>query len=452
MRAPRRPFATVMASVMAVVMAGAVLGACDLAPDWFGGTEAPPLPGQRLSVLALEGTVEPDPRIADLDVRLPRPYVNESWPQSGGYPDHAMHHLAGGDRLEPFWRADIGEGSGDDGRILTTPVVAGGRIFAIDAVAEISAFDADSGVLLWSIDPRLEDGEEDGFGGGLALAHGLLFASTGFGHVLALDPSNGAVIWRRDIGIPMRAAPVVAGERVFAVTYDNQLWVLAAADGAVQWSHAGISETAGLLGAAVPAVDGGIVIAPYSSGELLAFRVENGRTVWTDSLGAQRPGTGSLAALNDINGSPVIDRGIAYAISHGGRLVAIDVRTGSRVWEQDIAGLNTPWVAGEFIFVVTVDGDVVCLARLNGRVRWVHSLPRFEDEEEREDPVFWSGPLLLSDRLIVLGSNGDALAISPYSGRLLGRLEMPYGVRVSPIAANGTLYVLTDDGDLIALR
>ena len=132
--------------------------------------------------------------------------------------------------------------------------------------------------------------------------------------------------------------------------------------------------------------------------------------------------------------------------------MAIDVRTGSRVWEQDIAGLNTPWVAGEFIFVVTVDGDVVCLARRNGRVRWVHSLPRFEDEDSRDEPVFWNGPLLLSDRLIVLGSNGDALAISPYTGRLLGSLKMPFGVRVGPIAANGTLYVLTDDGDLIALR
>ena len=438
--------------LFAVVLAGATLAACDLMPDWFGATEAPPLPGTRLSVLALESTIKPDPRIADLDVRLPRPYVNESWPQSGGYPDHAMHHLAGGDRLAPIWRVSIGEGSGDDGRILTTPVVADGRIFTIDSVAEISAFDANTGEQLWSLDPRLEDGEEDGFGGGLALAHGLLFASTGFGHVLALDPTNGALVWRQDIGIPMRAAPVAAGKRVFAITYDNQLWVLSADDGAVQWSHAGISETAGLLGAAAPAVDGDIVIVPYSSGELLALRVENGRTVWTDSLGSQRPGTGSLSALNDINGSPVIDRGVVYAISHGGHLVAIDVRTGTRVWEQDIAGLNTPWIAGEYLFVVTVDGDVVCLSRRNGRVRWVRSLPRFEDEENRDDPVFWNGPLLLSDRLIVLGSNGDALAISPYSGRLLGRIEMPYGVRVAPIAANGTLYILTDDGDLIALR
>ncbi len=438
--------------LLAVVLAGAALSGCGLTDEWLGYTEAPPLPGQRLSVLALESTIEPDPRIANLDVRLPKPYFNKSWPQAGGYPDHAMHHLAGRERLAPLWRSSIGEGSGDDGRILSTPVVANGRVFTIDSAAEISAFEVTSGERLWRLDVRLEDGEKDGFGGGLALAHGRLFVSTGFGHVLALDPASGAELWRENIGIPMRAAPVVVGERLFAITYDNQLWALSAVDGEVQWSHSGISETAGFLGAAVPAVGSDIVIAPYSSGELLALRVENGRTIWTDSLGAQRPGTGSLAALNDINGSPVIDRGVAYAISHGGRLVAIDLRTGSRVWEQDIAGLNTPWIAGEFIFVMTVDGDVVCLTKRNGRVRWVQSLPRFEDSEERDEPVFWNGPLLLSDRLIVLGSNGDALAISPYSGRLLGKLELPHSVRVAPIAANGTVYILTDDGDLIALR
>jgi len=437
---------------LAVIVAGAAIGACDLGDEWLGYNEAPPLPGQRLSVLALESIIEPDPRIANLDVRLPKPYVNESWPQAGGYPDHAMHHLAGGERLAPFWRANIGEGSGDDGRILNTPVVANGRVFTIDALAEISAFDAKNGERLWHLDVRLKDGEKDGFGGGLAFAHGRLFVSTGFGHVLALDPSNGNELWRENIGIPMRAAPVVVGERLFAVTYDNQLWALSATNGEILWSHSGISESAGFLGAAVPAVGGEIVITPYSSGELLALRVENGRTIWTDSLGAQRPGTGSLAALNDINGSPVIYRGVAYAISHGGRLVAIDVRTGRRIWEQDIAGLNTPWIAGEFIFVVTVDGDVVCLARRNGQVRWVHSLPRFEDAEERDKPMFWNGPLLLSDRLLVLGSNGAALSISPYSGRLLGKLELPHGVRVAPIAANGTVYILADDGDLIALR
>ena len=128
------------------------------------------------------------------------------------------------------------------------------------------------------------------------------------------------------------------------------------------------------------------------------------------------------------------------------------MRSGSRVWEKNIAGLNTPWIAGDYLFIVTVDGDVVCLSKDNGRVRWVRSLPRFVDSDSRDEPIFWNGPLLLSDRLIVLNSIGDAVAISPYTGSLLGRIELPSEVRVPPIAANGIVYILSDDGDLIALQ
>lgn len=437
--------------VVSTLIAFLSLSACEF-PDWFGATEIPPLPGKRISVLALEKNIIPDPELENFNVQLPRPYLNKSWPQAGGYPDHAMHHLAAGETLRVIWEAKIGEGSSDEGRILTTPIVADGKIFAVDAVSEISAFDASTGKQLWGIDPRAENDEQDGFGGGLAYADGHLFATTGFGHVVALNPLDGSISWRRDIGIPIRAAPVVVGTRIFVVTYDNQLWTLSAKDGEVLWNNTGIAETAGLLGAAVPAVDNDIIIVPYSSGELIALRVENGRTLWSDSLGAEGPGIGSLAILNDINGSPVIDRGIVYAIGHGGRLLAIELRSGSRVWEQDLAGLNTPWIAGEYLFIVTVDGDVVCLTSRTGQVRWVQSLPRFEDSKDRENPIFWNGPILLSDRLVILGSNGHALAVSPYSGRILGKIELPHGVRVSPVVANGILFALTDDGILIALR
>lgn len=438
----------------ALLLAGLsmALAACDLFPDWLGEPEDDPLPGERISVLALERTVEPDPRVADLAVKLPRPYVNTEWPQAGGYPDRAMHHLSAAEALEPVWRASVGEGSGDDGRILATPIVASGEVFAVDAEGMISAYDAKSGRRLWELSPVPEEDDEGGFGGGVAFADGQLYAATGFGEVLALDPATGEIIWRRPLGIPMRATPTVADDRVFVVTYDNQLWALDQADGSVLWSNAGIAETAGLLGAASPAVEGDIVIAPYSSGELVALRVENGRTVWSDALGFQQPGTGGLANLNDINGSPVIDRGVAYAVSHGGRLVAIDVRTGGRIWEQDIAGINTPWIAGDFLYVVTMSGDVLCISTPNGRVKWVHSLARFEDEEDREDPIFWSGPVLVSDRLILTGSNGEVVSLSPYDGHPLGRLALGDGMRLPPIVANETLFILTDEANLIALR
>jgi outer membrane protein assembly factor BamB len=429
-----------------------LLAGCDILPDWFGKPEGPPLPGARLSVISLDKTLEPDPEIADLAVRLPPPYVNRAWPQVGGYPDRAMHHLSAGDALAEQWRVSIGDGSDDDGHILSPPVVGDGRIFAMDSEILISAYDVASGDQLWETDPIPEEDDEGGFGGGLAYARGWIFATTGFGEVLALDAATGAIQWRQTIGIPMRAPPVVTGDRLFTVSYDNQLWALNALDGSVLWSHTGIAETAGLLGNASPAVEGEVVIAPYSSGELTALRVENGRTVWADTLAFQRVGIEALAALNDINGSPVIDRGIVFAIGHGGRLVAIDLRTGGRVWEKDIAGLNTPWVAGDFLFVVTVDGDVLCIARRNGRIRWVTSLPRFEDEEDRQDPIYWSGPILISDRLIVVGSDGTAWSLSPYDGRYLGYRDLPDGVRLAPVIANETLFILTDEADLVALR
>jgi outer membrane protein assembly factor BamB len=435
-----------------LVCCAAGLAACDIVPDWLGQKEAAPLPGQRISVLALESKLEPDPRIADLAVRLPRPYVNPEWPQVGGYPDRAMHHLAARAALGELWRVSIGAGEDDEGRILSPPIIAEGRIYAMDSESVITALDVSNGKRIWEVDPTPEDDDEGGFGGGLAFAGGRLFATTGFGEVISLDPASGSIYWRQAINIPLRSAPVVAGGRVFAVSYDNQLWVLNASDGGLEWSHAGIAETAGLLGGASPAVDAGIVVAPYSSGELTAFRVENGRTVWADTLAFQRIGTGSLATLNDINGSPVIDRGVVFAIGYGGRLVAIDLRTGNRVWEKDIAGLNTPWVAGDFLFLVTVEGDVVCVARGNGRVRWVQSLPRFENPEARVDPISWSGPILLSDRLVLVSSSGEAVALSPYDGRYLGRLSMPEGVRLSPVVADGTLFILTEGAELIALR
>ncbi len=442
--APRRSL-----SALACALAALALTGCGMLPDWFGDSEPPPLAGERLSIIALERAVEPDPALADLAVVLPEPRVNTAWPQVGGTAGHAMHHLAGPAARAERWRASIGAGSHGSGQILAPPVAGADLVFTMDADSVVSAFDAESGTLLWRSDPVPED--EEGFGGGLALAAGMLYVTTGFGQVLAYDAASGMLEWRATVGIPMRAPPTVAGGRVFAVSHDNRLWALDGETGEIQWSHVAIAEMAGLLGGASPAVDGEIVVAPYSSGELVALRVENGRTVWADTLALQGGGVEALAAFNDIDGSPVIDRGTVFANNRGERLVAADLRTGGRLWEQDVGGLAMPWVAGEFLFVTTTDGDLLCLTREDGRIRWVHPLPRFEDPEDREDPIFWTGPVLVGGRLLVGGSNGELRAVSPSDGSALGTLSMPGAVRLPPIVVGETLFVLTDNGVLIAL-
>jgi len=428
------------------------LAGCDTLSEWLGEGDPPPVPGERLSVISLERQLQPDPGTEGLTVSLPPPYANEDWPQSGGYPHRAMHHLAAADTLALRWRARIGSGADDDGPSLATPVIAGGRVFTMDTRSLISSFDADTGARLWTADMLPEEDDEGGFGGGLSVAGGWLFATTGLGHVLALDAETGALQWRHSIDVPVRAPPVVYGGRVFVVSHDNRLWALDAGSGSLQWSHAAIEESAGFLRGASPAAEGGVVVAPFSSGELTALRIENGRIIWADILAVQGVRIGAIATFNDIDGNPVIDRGVVFAIGHGGRMVAIDERSGRRFWERDIAGLDTPWVAGDFIFVLTADGEVLCLARQSGAIIWVRPLPRYEDPEEREDAIYWTGPVLVGDRLIVAGSDGRVLAISPYDGRVLGGRNAGGAVRQPPVVADRTLFIVTDDADLIAFR
>jgi outer membrane protein assembly factor BamB len=193
------------------------------------------------------------------------------------------------------------------------------------------------------------------------------------------------------------------------------------------------------------------VVVPYSSGELVALRVENGRAVWTDTLATLRR-VDAVSTLADIRGKPVIDRGRVYAISHSGRMVSIDLRTGGRAWDREVGGVNTPWVAGEFVYVLSNESRLLCLTRNAGRVRWVTQLPRYPGDDSSGRPITWTGPVLASDRLIVSGSHGEILSVSPYTGEILGKLTFDAGVTVSPVVAGETLLFLTDYGTLVALR
>jgi outer membrane protein assembly factor BamB len=433
------------------LLAGAVtLSGCEL-PEWLGETQAPPLPGERISILQLDKALEPDAAIADLDVRLPRPWRNPDWPQAAGFANHAMHHLEVGEELARAWKIDIGAGSGSESKLLSRPVVVGDRIVSMDAEAVVTAFATSDGKTIWQRELTPEDEDEGVIGGGVSIDNGVVYATTGYGFVHAMSLEDGKEIWMRRIGIPVRGAPTASGGRVFIITYDNQMHALSAANGRTLWSHAGIPEDAGLIGAPSPAVGGGLVVVPYSSGELFALRLENGRMVWGDQLIRARR-LAPLSTISEIRGSPVIDRDMVLAIGFSGRIAAIDLRSGRRIWDRDIAGMETPWVAGDFIFLVTAQAEVVCLARKNGRIRWVAQLPRYEDEEEKLDPIHWSGPVLASDRLVLVSSEGYAVAVSPYSGRLLGRIELPEGALIPPVVADGSIYVLSDDGDLVAFR
>ena len=439
-----------MRRIFIIVIAMFSLSACS-AFDVFKKDKKDPLPGERISVLQYERSLTPDPELANTPILLPPPTPNANWPQAGGYANHAMHHIQVRDSLQRAWSADIGEGSDDEERLSGEPIIANGVVYTMDSETVVSAFNAKTGDRLWAVELTPDDDDDGHISGGLAYENGAVFVTTGFAQVIALEARTGKVIWRKTMNAPMRAAPTVRGGRLFTVTLNNQLVVLNTKDGSQLWTHSGLPETASMLGGASPAVDRGIVVVPYTSGQLVALRVDNGRVLWEESLAAVRR-TEVVSTLADIRGRPVIDRGRVIAMSHGGQIVSIDMRTGKRNWDRNIGGLESPWVAGDYIFALTNEAEIISISREDGRIYWVRGLPRYEDPEDREDPIIWTGPILASDRLIVAGSNGEALAISPYNGNLLGMVEMPDSVSIPPVVSNGSVYFLTDDAELVAYQ
>ena len=410
------------------------------------------LAGERIPVLVHENQILPDIALVDIPVALPRPIVNPDWSQAGGNAHHVMEHLAVGDELRRAWRTSIGAGTDAEKAILPQPIVASGMIFTMDTDADVRAFRTEDGKRVWTREILEDDDDVDAaIGGGMAYQDGILFVATGVAEVYALNAQTGETVWRETVSGPIRAAPTVAGARVYVVTIDNELYAMDVKTGKTDWKHTGISEIAGLLGGSAPAVQGNTVIVPYSSGELYALQAANGRVLWADNLGPVRRGD-IASQITDIRGLPVVDGEYVYAISHGGRMVAIDFKTGRRVWDKLFGGVQTPWVAGDYLYVITIDEQLICLNRKTGQVRWVAALLRFEDPVARTDPIIWNGPVLAGDRLVVTSSRGEALSISPYTGEMLGKINLPGSITLPPIVAGETIYVLSDSGELAALR
>jgi outer membrane protein assembly factor BamB len=428
-----------------------ILAGCS-GDSWYGGGEEPPLPGERVSVLLLDRELQADPGVADVAISLPPAERNAAWPQIGGDSDHMMGHLALAAEPKPAWSAEIGAGEIGQSQLLARPVIENGRVFAMDAAGSVSAFDTADGELIWRRSAELLGLDEAVFGGGLALAGDQLILTLTSGEVISLDAANGTERWRQALNLPLRSAPTVAEGVVLVLTADNQAYALDATSGQPIWRHAGFFEAAGLLGGPSAAVDGGIAIVPYSSAEVFALRLDNGRPLWSDTL--QRPRrTQALAEINDIDGMPVIDGDAVYVGGRGGQIAAIDIRRGIRSWDADVTATGTPWLAGDFIYLLTDRNEVLCLVRQNGRVRWVSRLAQRADPDNSGSPALtWRGPILAGDRLVLTSTAGEAVAMSPYNGKVMNRLYLPAPVDTAPVIADGPIYFVTVDARLLAFR
>ncbi len=431
----------------AALLGTLALTGCSIFDDMFESTK-PPVPGKREAVLTSTRGLQVDTSDHE-PVTLPAPVRNAEWLQSGGDPTHAMGNLAVGGYAK-IWSREIGQGGGYRRKITASPIVAGSNVFAMDSDGAVSAFDVQTGARQWRTETQGEKDRSTNIGGGIAAAGGVIYAATGRGEALAIDAAKGDIKWRAWLDAPARSAPTVVEGKLFMPTLDERMIALSAADGKRIWSYQATASATIVLGEPAPAYSDGLLVGGFGSGDLVGLRADSGSLAWSDSLASAR-GRASLADLSAIRALPVIVGNVVYAIGVGGLLVAIDLRSGRRLWEREVAGQYTPWAAGDWLFLLTAEQQLAAIDRADGRVRWISDLPRYDNPDKQRDPIFWAGPLVAGKYLFVAGSTQKLLAIDPGNGAVLSQQDLPAPASVPPIAAQGKVFVVTDDATLSAL-
>ncbi len=453
-----------LTKLLGVILAAGVLAGCsggmpslpkvtDLNPFKEKQT---PLPGKRIAILPEAEKIPGELASGDKPIVLVNEHENDAWAQPGGEPTNAPGHLALAAAVQKSWSADAGTGSGKVGRVTASPIIFGEKIFTLDANGTVSAFALSGGSSAWrvSLVPEKErtsagslfslgggSSANGGYGGGLAADSGRIYAASGFGNVVALDPQNGKKLWERNLSVPIRAAPTAKGDRVFVIAIDGRFYCLSGVDGSELWTARGLPQQASIVMSVSPAVAGDVVVVPYPTGDLVALKVSDGSAVWSESLSSSR----LSSQLNSLAGAarPAIDNGTVFAVGHAGRMVATQVANGERLWSLNIASTQTPWVAGGSVFVVDTSGQLLAVKRDQGTVQWTTQLP---------DDKTWAGPVLAGGKLWLVSSKGALVGVDALTGRVASQQNLGDPVFVAPVVAKRRMFVLTDSAKLIALN
>lgn len=419
------------------------------------GKEPLDIDGERISVIREDASLAPDYAPGEVKIKLPAPYTNPKWTQSGGNAMHLMGHLQAATKLKEIWSTGFGEGSSKRDYLIAAPVAAYHVVFAIDAEGIVTARRLDDGKQIWRKRLKPKNKAERGSslkGAGIAEFGKKIYATTGFGSVFCLDMMDGKEIWRAETGMPLRIAPTVSAGRVLVQSLDNTLTALDADDGSVLWKNQTDFEATTLVGGAAPAysTENDVIIAAFSNGELQAFKASTGTPLWTDLLISHKR-TNSLSEITAIKANPVIDGDKVFAVGYNSVLTAIDLRSGQRIWEREMGSTSQPWIAGNYLYVLTNDFDLLAINKLNGKIIWNTAIPRGDDDDDKNG-IFASGPILADNRLIVATSNGYIFSVSPYTGEILSYVSADDGINISPIMTDGIAIFTTNDAEMIAYK
>ncbi|MGB0959264.1 MAG: PQQ-binding-like beta-propeller repeat protein [Halocynthiibacter sp.] len=413
------------------------------------------LEGERLDIRADENGVAPV-AIAESTMKLGQALpkmTSGTWSQPMGSAARTIVHASLSAQPAPLWSAKIGSGEGRKNRITASPVIAGGRIFAMDANARVTAVNTAGGTI-WSTDlTPANERAGDASGGGVVVDGNTVYVTTGFARVHALDASTGAVRWTQKLDASVSAAPTVANGTVYAVSGNNTAWAINAGTGRINWEISGTPSQSGIAGGTGPAVIGSQVILPFSSGEIVSVDGASGARNWGAFISGERKGR-AYSSISALSSGPIVAGDTVFAGNGAGRLATINIKTGERGWSIKEGAYGPALPIGNSVYFVSDQAEFLRVERATGAVVWRQSLPLYTEKKvkKRDGTHGHFGPVFAGGRIWIASSDGVLRGMDPVTGATTIEVPLSGGAASAPSVAGGTLYVMSTKGVLHAFR
>ena len=405
------------------------------------------VPGVRLD---LRSSIDA-PVLASKNLTLSKVKINKNWTHRNGSQSHYIEHPALSGLPVEIWSEKIGVGNKKRQRLSADPIIAKNRIFTLDSNFGVTAFDT-KGSKVWTADLTSTKSPKDKIsGGGLAYSNDRLAVSTGAGEVVLLDAMTGNILWRHDVQGSISAPPTYSNGMIVVMTGGNQAIALNAQNGRVVWTQESNTTGAGILGAGTPAISGNLVVLPFTSGEVLAVSLDSGLQSWSQVINGKRVGSAN-GYVKAVSGDPVIVGKTVYAGTNSGRLAAIDIKSGMRIWTKKEGAIGPVWISNNALFVLTDQQKLKRLDRKNGAEVWTYDLPIYKNPKRSTGKFGHFSPVLAGNKLYVAGTDKKIRVFDPKTGELLNLIPLRGGAASQLAIANERMYILSRAGKLIAFQ
>ncbi len=365
-------------------------------------------------------------------------------------------------QIEPrvLWDVSIGDGTEEFFSNLK-PAYDYGKIFAADRAGRIYALNPDDGKRIWQqdISQRSKDRRFTNLyglfagrvpakiSGGLTVAYNSVFFGTENGEVLALNEADGSLKWRTSIIGEVLAPPATDEGIVVVNTVAGLLIALDAETGEIKWQNENDVPALSLRGISGPAASNGGAIVGTASGRLVVNIIDSGLTAWEQQI-AKPTGATELDRIVDIDSTPLVFLGNIYAVSYGGSLASVEIRTGQVVWNREYAAYRDLTLEGNRLFVSDINSNLYAVDRRNGVELWSNSELR---KRELTSAVPTRAYVAAGDKWGYLHffnqSDGE------YVARVrIGDDDEDEGIFSAPVSFEDKLLVQRRDGDLFLLQ